>query len=453
MMSCRAREVAVESSRSPPGLMSRWDVPGRWLGSRIMQRLDRQPRPSVRDLSGLPNRGGREEDLEGEVPSGGHRARRGAPDRHGLQPSGERRPGGPGDQDRQDRRDRAAHRPAVRARPRHQELGRPRNQASEREEDRSRIQPRPGGRGRHPPPGANAPNKLASGPQVAGVIGTLNSSVAQSVAPVLAKANIAQISPANTNDTLTRGPNFKDAPKRIWPTYFRVASLDSLQGPFGADYALSKGGYKSAFVINDKKTYGQGLATAWADRLKEKGGQVVGTDTVNPGDRDFGAVVTKVIAAKPDMVFYGGEYPEAGPLAAQLKDRGFTGPLMGGDGIYSSDFFKGAGDKGDGSLATSLGQPTARLDSAKQFVADYQAAGYKESYSAYGALSFDAANILIQGLAKALPNASDVQSARPEIVKAVAETRGYQGVTGEHSFDEFGDTSNRAWTVYKAGNK
>jgi len=290
-----------------------------------------------------------------------------------------------------------------------------------------------------PATGANAANKLSSDPLVAGVIGTLNSSVSQSVAPVLAKANITQISPANTNDTLTRGPKFKDAPKRIWPTYFRVASLDSLQGPFGADYALGDGGFKSAFVINDKKTYGQGLANAFAERFKEKGGQVLGTDTVNPGDRDFGAVVTKVIGAKPDMVYYGGEYPEAGPLAAQLKDRGFKGPLMGGDGIYASDFFKGAGDKGDGSLATS--------------VSDYEAAGFKESYSAYGALSYDAANILIQGLAKALPSASDVQGARAGVVTAVGETRSFKGITGEHSFDEFGDTNNRAWTVYKAENK
>jgi branched-chain amino acid transport system substrate-binding protein len=303
-----------------------------------------------------------------------------------------------------------------------------------------------------PATGANAANKLSSDPQVAGVVGTLNSSVSQSVAPVLAKANIAQISPANTNDTLSRGPKFKDAPQRVWPTYYRVASLDSFQGPFAADYATGDAGYKSAVVIHDKKTYGQGLAEAFSGRFKEKGGQVLATETVNPGDRDFGAVVTKVLSAKPDMVYYGGEYPEAGPLAGQLRDRGFSGPLMGGDGIYAADFFKGAGDKGDGSLATSVGEPVDRLDTAKQFVTDYKAAGYKESYSAYGAQSYDAAQILIQALAKALPNADSVEAARPEILKAVAATQ-YSGVTGEHSFDEFGDTSNRAWTVYKAENK
>ena len=304
-----------------------------------------------------------------------------------------------------------------------------------------------------PATGANAANKLASDPQVAAVVGTLNSSVAQSVAPVLSKANITQISPANTNPTLTRGPKPDTAPKRIWPTYMRVATTDAYQGPFAADYALGDGGFKAAFVIHDKKTYGQGLAEAFAKRFEEKGGTIAGRETVNENDRDFGAVVTQVIASKADMVYYGGEYPAAGPLAAQLKERGFKGPLMGGDGIYASDFFKGAGDKGEGTLATSIGEPVSELETAKQFVTDYQAAGFKESYSAYGAQSYDAANIIIQGLTKALPNAQSVEAARPDIVKAVGATSGFKGITGEHTFDQYGDTSNRALTVYKATGK
>jgi len=232
-----------------------------------------------------------------------------------------------------------------------------------------------------------------------------------------------------------------------------VATTDAYQGPFAADYALGDGGFKSAFVIHDKKTYGQGLAEAFAKRFEEKGGTIAGRETVNENDRDFGAVVTQVIATKADMVYYGGEYPAAGPLAAQLKERGFKGPLMGGDGIYASDFFKGAGDKGEGTLATSIGEPVSELETAKQFVTDYQAAGFKESYSAYGAQSYDAANIIIQGLAKVLPNAQSVEAARPDIVKAVGATSGFKGITGEHTFDQYGDTSNRALTVYKATGK
>jgi len=300
-----------------------------------------------------------------------------------------------------------------------------------------------------PATAANAANKLASDPTVAGVVGTLNSSTAQSAAPVLNKANVVEISPANTNPTLTQGQD-PNKPARVWKTYFRVATTDAFQGPFAADYAYKTAGLKKVVTVNDKKTYGQGLAKAFEERFKADGGQVLSSGTVNPDDREFGAIVTKIIGQKPDLVYYGGEYPAAAPLAAQLKERGFTGPLMGGDGIYSGDFIKGAGGKGDGSLATSVGAPVSKLASAKQFVTDYNAGGYgSQSYSAYGAQSYDAANIIIQALAKALPGADSVQGAREKIVAAVQGTSGFSGVTGEQSFDQYGDTSNKALTVYK----
>ena len=297
--------------------------------------------------------------------------------------------------------------------------------------------------------GANAANKLASDPLVAGVIGTLNSSVAQQVAPVLLQASIAQISPANTNPTLTRGQDPANSPKRVWNTYFRVCTTDSVQGPFGADYAYKQAGFKKVITVHDKKTYGQGLVAAFAEQFKKDGGQVVSTKTINAGDRDFGQIAGEIAAAKPDFVYYGGEFPEAGPLSKQLHDRGFAGPLFGGDGIYDAGYIKGAGAKSTKDLATSVGAPTTKLDTAKQFVSDYQAAGYKENFSAYGAFSYDAANILIQAMAKGLEGASDVKSALPKIVEAVGQTSNYQGAIGTTTFDEFGDTSNKVLTVYK----
>lgn len=111
--------------------------------------------------------------------------------------------------------------------------------------------------------GAQAATKLASDQAVVGVIGTYNSSVAQQVIPILARSSIVQISPANTNDTLTRGPDFATAPKRPHPNYFRLATLDSLQGKFAADYATNTLKADTAVVIHDKKTYGQGLADSF----------------------------------------------------------------------------------------------------------------------------------------------------------------------------------------------
>lgn len=302
-----------------------------------------------------------------------------------------------------------------------------------------------------PETGANAANKLASDPDMAGVVGTLQSSISQQVAPVLARANIVQVSPANTNDTLTRGTDFATSPKRVWPTYFRLATLDSLQGPFGADYAYDQAGFKSVATVHDKLTYGQGLVATFTEQWKKVGGTVTSANTIAEGDRDFGALVTKIVNEKPDFVYYGGQFPEAAPLSAQLKDRGFKGVVMGGDGMQADDYIKGGGSDGD--LGTQVGAPVSKLPEAGKYTSDYEAAGYKEPSGPYGALSYDSANVIIEALAKALPGKDSVEAARPEIVSALQQTSGFKGITGTHSFDEFGDTSNKVLTVYKVEGK
>jgi branched-chain amino acid transport system substrate-binding protein len=296
-----------------------------------------------------------------------------------------------------------------------------------------------------PDPGANAANKLASDPTVGGVIGTYNSSVAQQVAPILQKARIPQISPANTNPGLTMGP--ADKPGRVWDTYFRVCTTDNAQGPFGAQYAYKTAALKSVVTVNDTKAYGAGLTKTFEAEFKKQGGTVLSQETVAPNDKDFGGLVTKITQLKPDFVFFGGEVGQGAPLSAQLGQGGFKGPLMGGDGIQSADFTSGGGRPGD--LATSVGAPVEKLATAKAYLDAYKAAGYKEDHEAYGALAYDAANILIDALVKALASAGDVQSARPEIIKAVQATSGYAGAAGTTTFDQYGDTSNKTLTANK----
>ena len=302
-----------------------------------------------------------------------------------------------------------------------------------------------------PETGANAANKLSSDPDMAGVIGTLQSSISQQVAPVLSRAQIAQISPANTNDTLTRGTDFATSPQRVWDTYFRLASLDSLQGPFGADYVYDQAGFKTAATVHDNLTYGKGLVATFTDQWKKVGGTITSANTIAEGDRDFGALVTKIVNEKPDFVYYGGQFPEAAPLSAQLKDRGFKGVVMGGDGMQADGFIEGGGSDGD--LGTQVGAPASKLPEAAKFNSAYEAAGYKDAAGPYGPLSYDSANVLIAALAKALPGKDSVEAARADILKALQETSGFQGLTGTHSFDQFGDTSNKVFTVYKVEGK
>lgn len=297
-----------------------------------------------------------------------------------------------------------------------------------------------------PDVGKNAATKLSSDPLVVGVVGTLNSSVAQSVTPVLQPAHIVQISPANTNPTLTQG---KDAanPARPYDNYFRTCTTDAVQGPTAATYLLSVG-VKSVATIHDKKSYGQGLVEAFSKAFTAGGGTIVAAQTINPDDKDFSAVITNVKNAKPATVYYGGEYPQAGPLSKQMKAAGLNVPLMGGDGIYDPSYVDLAGAASNGDLATSVGAPVDSLASAKSFVSAYNAAGYKDPMGAYGAQSYDAANAIINGLKTSLAKAADAKSARADTVTAVGSVS-FDGATGKISFDKFGDAVSKVITVYK----
>jgi branched-chain amino acid transport system substrate-binding protein len=297
-----------------------------------------------------------------------------------------------------------------------------------------------------PDTGKNAATKLAGDDEVVGVVGTLNSSVAQSVQPVLSGANIAQISPANTNPTLTKGAK-PETPQRSYPGYFRTCTTDDVQGPFAAKYLLEQG-IKSVATIHDKKAYGQGLVAAFTEAFKAGGGTIAQAETINPDDKDFSAVISKVKGANPEAVYYGGEYPQAGPLAQQAKAAGLDVPLMGGDGIYDPAYIELAGKTSDGDLATSVGAPTETLESAKTFVSDYAGGGFDQPYGAYGAYAYDAATAIINGLKTSLASAADAKSAREATITAIGSVS-FDGATGPVAFDEFGDTKTKVLTVYK----
>ncbi len=299
-----------------------------------------------------------------------------------------------------------------------------------------------------PDVGANAATKLSDDKDVAAVIGTLNSSVAEKVAPILNRQKVVMVSPANTNPSLTQGidPNNKARP---FEYYFRVATTDLIQGPFAANYAYNDAGKRNVVVVHDKKTYGQGLALQFKAQFEKLGGKIPAVETVEPEDKDFSAVLSRIKRFNPDLIYYGGEYPAASLLTGQADQQGLRVPLMGGDGIFSGTYIDVAKEAGKGDLATSVGAPTDKLPTAQAFVDAYQAAGYADPYEAYGAYGYDAANVIIAALEKVLTEDAELDDGLREELRDAVQGTSIDGVTGKVAFDEYGDTTTRVLTVYK----
>ncbi|GAY75995.1 branched-chain amino acid ABC transporter, amino acid-binding protein [Sporolactobacillus inulinus] len=186
---------------------------------------------------------------------------------------------------------------------------------------------------------------LASDKDVLAVVGHLNSGVAIPSSEVYNKNNLAMVSPATTATVVT---------DRKLPTVNRICARDDFQGPAGANFAVKTLKAKKIFVIQDKTAYGSGLAEQFRDQAKKLGAEIVGYEGITVGEKDFNGVLSQAVAKKPDLIYFGGVYAEGGLIIKQARQKGFDGPIMGGDGLDSSSTVQIAGDSVKGVYLTSV---------------------------------------------------------------------------------------------------
>ena len=301
-----------------------------------------------------------------------------------------------------------------------------------------------------PETGRAAAEELAANSTVVGVVGTYNSGVAAEVAPVLGEAGIVMVSPGNTNPALTVGDDPAN-PQRQNENYFRVVATDADQGDVLAAYATEDLGLTSVAVVSEDKPVSLGLVTDFEAAFTAAGGTIDSSSTVapEPTDTELASAAEAVVATGAPLAFFGGEYDVASRYRAALAVAGFTGLLMGGDGIKDDAYVAQAGaDVAAGDVASSIGVPNANLD-APEFFAAYEAARFVDPPSDFGPYAYDAANLIIAAAADTL--AGTTSGVTPEVraeVRDLVQDAELEGITGLVAFDEFGDTVTRVFTVY-----
>jgi branched-chain amino acid transport system substrate-binding protein len=283
-------------------------------------------------------------------------------------------------------------------------------------------------------------------------IGTFNSGAAKIVIPVLCKAGIAMISPANTYPGLTKpGKGTADEPGIYYPdgckhNYFRVVPADDLQGDVGAAWAKELGATK-VYVLDDTEIYGKGVADVFDASAQALGLTVLGHDQAPGKSTDFKALAAKIADAGPDLIYYGGiTQNNAGQLWKDLKEAMPDVKLMGPDGIYEEAFITAAGDAAEGTYLTFGGT------TADQYTGD--AATWRDAFSkkgnkieVYTIYGYEAAKVTLAAIEKASKGgAKDVAALRSATIDALLATKDFKGVLGTWSFDANGDTSNKLFS-------
>ncbi|MFD3993202.1 bifunctional serine/threonine-protein kinase/ABC transporter substrate-binding protein [Streptomyces sp. NPDC058548] len=299
-----------------------------------------------------------------------------------------------------------------------------------------------------PAKGTSNAGQFVADEKVLAVVGPLNSSVARTLVPTLARADVVNVSPGNTDPTLTLGPDWAAGTRdRPHSTYFRTIATDVDQGPSGARY-LYEAKKTRLYVIDDASAHGTALTAGATAEFTKLGGTVVGTEQVDPAERAFAGLAVRVRSSGADAVYFGGYYDTAAPLSRQLKQAGVNAPLMGGDGIFDQQYLT-ENPRAEGDLATQIGVPAEASEAGQQFLARYRKANYPEPPGWYGPYAYDATWALIEAVKTLVTvNGGTVpDNARAKLSEAVAGSA-FDGVTGRVAFDRNGDTVNRRLTVY-----
>ncbi|MCL2402703.1 MAG: branched-chain amino acid ABC transporter substrate-binding protein [Coriobacteriia bacterium] len=279
---------------------------------------------------------------------------------------------------------------------------------------------------------------LISERDLVGVVGHFNSGVTDPAGLVYNEHGVVQISYGSTRPDLTHMGR---------DNFFRTCATDALQGPTAADSAWELG-FRTAVLIDDSSPYGEGLAAAFKEQWENIGGEILLEERTAQQESDFAPVVTRINAADPDFVFFAGTYDSssgAGAMfARQLKDGGFEGPTMGGDGIQVDGFITEAGQQSEGTIATKPGMPIEDMPEGAAFIEDFVALT-GNTPGGFDAFAFDAANAIINAVyevarADGVDNVA-TPAGRRAIIDAVAGIN-FPGVTGPVSFDANGDSAN-----------
>jgi branched-chain amino acid transport system substrate-binding protein len=262
----------------------------------------------------------------------------------------------------------------------------------------------------------NALKKLVAKDKIVGFVGALTSKCSLAVTQYAQAKKVIMISPSSTNDSVTDAGDY----------IFRACYKDSFQGQVVAQFSYETLKAKKAAIIYDiTNDYSKGLTTNFTEKFKTLGGTIVATESYSTGDKDFKAQLTKIKAAKPDVLLIPDYYSTISLIAKQVRAQGLNIPMVGADGW--DEITNNAGDEVLNCYYSNHYHPEAKDPDVQNFVKKFTAK-YKITPNALAALGYDATYILAEAIQKA-------GSTNPEKVKAAMVKTNRKFVTGNIKFD------------------
>ena len=255
------------------------------------------------------------------------------------------------------------------------------------------------------------------------IIGPYFSGETLATGKIFDQAGVAFITPSATNQTID---------DQGFSTFFRAVAGDDIQADVAARYVASLRPKRVA-VVHDNQDYSKGVAEGVLAGLGDLG---QGPFIINPEETDYSAVVAEIRELDPEIVFYGGYSPQAGPLLRQMREAGVQANFISDDGTKDSTFGDLAGPASEGAQVTCPCADPLQIDQAQEFVEGIQAT-YDRPPGTFAADAYDSSRLVFAALGR-LDGEESIEGARKAVTAFLDSVDGYRGVTKRYSFDDKG---------------
>jgi branched-chain amino acid transport system substrate-binding protein len=273
--------------------------------------------------------------------------------------------------------------------------------------------------------------QFISNSSILAVVGPAGSQEVIAVGGPMARAGMAFITGSATAVELTGGK---------YPTFFRVVSKDSVQGPQDANYIVKTLHPKSIMIVDDQEAYSTGLVSAMTP-IFQAAGIKVDHESVSQKVTDFSSLVAKVTPDTSVVVLPWQVAANAQQFGRNLAQQHKKAVIFGTDGLFSPGTFTI-----NGSYVSSFG-PDITAIAADSAIASAAKAKFG-SFGTFGPPVFAATHVIDEAIASVC-KAGQTPS-RANVLAAIKKTNEPTSILGQPiAFDAHGDLVNGKFFLFK----
>lgn len=279
--------------------------------------------------------------------------------------------------------------------------------------------------------GVNALNKLISTDKAKVVLGSAASGVTMAIAPIAEKNKVILLSTISSTDNLRPAGDY----------IFRNVPRNEIQGKTAAEFLFNNLKTTSVGLFGENDEYGTNLSKSFKSRFEELGGKIVFEDSYTSGQKDFKTALSKANSSGAKAVFIPGNYQESGLILTQAKELGVNIPFIGGDGSYSPELMKIAGNSSEGFYTVLMS-----VDKEGEYYKTFRSlfmSKYNQEPDTYDAYAYEGGKIILEAIQKSGYDADKIK----EYLYATT----FKSMTGDLKFDKDGEV-NRNYGVVKVSN-